>query len=246
MPLVRVYLAEFLGTALLVVGGVGTAVLAGKQVGNVGIALAFGFTLLALAYALGPISGAHLNPAVTLGMLIARRIAPARAAGYVIAQLIGGIAGAALVAAIAAGRPGYSRAVDGLGANGYGTASTDGYGLAPVALTEVLLTLVLVLVILSVTDRLADAAFAGIPIGITLAVVHLIAIPIDGTSVNPARSLGPALLTGGTALAQIGVFLLAPLVGAGLGALIHRILFRATLSPVPGTSDATPEIPTPP
>ncbi len=225
MSVIRTCSAEFLGTALLVLGGVGTAVLAGDQVGDVGIALAFGLTLLALAYALGPISGAHLNPAVTLGMLVARRIGPARAAGYVVAQVLGGLAGAAAVAGIARSRP---APVDGIGANGYGAASTDGYALGPVLVTEVLLTFVLVFVILAVTDSVADAAFAGIPIGLTLTVLHLIAIPIDGTSVNPARSIGPALLTGGTALSQLWVFLVAPLVGGLIAALVHRGIFHRT------------------
>ena len=229
MSVVRTCSAEFLGTALLVIAGVGTAVLAGDQVGDVGVAVAFGLSLLALVYALGPISGAHLNPAVTLGMLVARRIAPARAAGYVAAQVLGGLAGAAVVAAIAAGRP---AAVDGLGANGYGSSSTDGYGLGPVLLTEVVLTFTLVFVVLSVTTTTADTAFAGVSIGLTLTVLHLVAIPIDGTSVNPARSIGPALLTGGTALTQLWVFLVAPLAGGLLAALVHRSVFR----PVPAVA----------
>lgn len=228
MPTIRACLAEFLGTAVLVLGGVGTAVLAGDAVGDLGVALAFGFTLLALAYALGPISGCHINPAVTLGLLTAGRISAGRAAGYIGAQLAGGLAGAGLVAAIATGRAGYTLAVDGLGANGYDTASADGYGLPAVALTEVLLTFVLVFVVLAATDQIGEVAFAGIPIGITLVVVHLVAIPIDGTSVNPARSLGPALLSGGTALSQVWVFLLAPLLGGVAAALVHRGLFTGT------------------
>ena len=227
MSLLRACSAELIGTALLVVGGVGSAVVAGRTIGDLGVALAFGFVLLALAYALGPISGAHLNPAVTLGMVLARRIPARDAAGYVVAQLVGGVLGAALVAAIAVGRPGYSLAADGLGANGFGAASTGGYGLPTVLLTEVLLTFVLVLVILSVTHRIADTALAGIPIGLTLAVLHLIAIPIDGTSVNPARSLGPALFAGSTALGQVWVFLVAPLVGGLVAAGVHRLLHPA-------------------
>ena len=225
MSLLRACSAELIGTALLVVGGVGSAVVAGRTIGDLGVALAFGFVLLALAYALGPISGAHLNPAVTLGMVLARRIPARDAAGYVVAQLVGGVLGAALVAAIAVGRPGYSLAADGLGA--IGAASTGGYGLPTVLLTEVLLTFVLVLVILSVTHRIADTALAGIPIGLTLAVLHLIAIPIDGTSVNPARSLGPALFAGSTALGQVWVFLVAPLVGGLVAAVVHRLLHPA-------------------
>ncbi|WP_405059575.1 MIP family channel protein [Kribbella sp. NBC_01505] len=225
-PVSRAYLAEFLGTAILVIGGVGTAVIAGDTVGSVGIALAFGLTLVALIYALGPISGAHFNPAVTLGLLIARRITAGKAAGYVLAQLAGGIAGAVVVSGIAHGRPGYTTA-DGIGANGFGAQSSGGYTLASVIGTEVVGTFVLVLVILASTDRIAHAAFAGLPIGLALTVIHLLAIPIDGTSVNPARSFGPALLAGNPALGQVWVFLAAPLIGGLLAAAAHRALFAA-------------------
>jgi aquaporin Z len=229
-PVSRAYLAEFLGTAILVIGGVGTAVIAGQTVGPVGIAFAFGLTLVALVYALGPISGAHFNPAVTLGLLAARRITAGKAAGYVIAQLVGGIAGAAVVSGIAHGRPGYTTA-DGLGANGYGSNSSGGYSLTAVLGTEVVATFVLVLVILASTDQIAHAAFAGLPIGLTLVVIHLLAIPIDGTSVNPARSFGPALLTGSPALGQVWVFLLAPLAGGLLAAAAHKLLFATAPAP---------------
>lgn len=227
MSLARAATAELVGTALLVVGGVGTAVLAGDTVGDLGVALAFGLTLLALVAALGPASGAHLNPAVTLGLAVDRRVTPATAGVYVLAQLAGGLAGAGLVAALAAGRPGFDVATDGLGTNGYGAGSPGGFGLPAVLSAEIVLTAVLVLVVLAVTGRGAGPGPVAVPIGMTLAVLHLVAIPIDGTSVNPARSLGPALLTGGPALAQVWVFLVAPLGGALLAAALHRFVFPA-------------------
>ncbi|MEH3156264.1 MAG: aquaporin [Gordonia paraffinivorans] len=214
-------LAEAVGTAILVIGGVGTAVLAGKTVGTVGIALAFGLTLGALVYAIGPISGCHVNPAVTLAMAIRRRISPVEAAGYVVAQVVGAIVGAAIVLLVASGRPGYSVDVDGLGTNGYGPQSTGGYGLLPVAVIEIVLTAVLVFVVLAATDAIATPAGAGVAIGATLVVAHLIAIGIDSTSVNPARSLGPALFAGSTALGQLWAFIVFPLVGGAVGALLH-------------------------
>ena len=231
----RTYLAELLGTAVLVVGGVGTAVLAGDSVGTVGVALAFGFTLLALAYAIGPISGCHVNPAVTLGVLLAGRLSARDAAGYVVAQIVGAAAGAGIVYGIAVGRPGYDLATDGLGTNGWGTNSPLGFNLGAAALVEVVGTFLLVFVVLSATDRLAQTAFAGIPIGITLVVIHLLAIGVDSTSVNPARSIGPALLARGDALGQLWAFVVFPLVGAGLAALVHKGLF-AGRSPIPDDS----------
>ncbi len=228
----RRYLAELLGTALLVIGGVGTAVLA-PDAGQVGIALAFGLTLLALAYAIGPISGCHINPAVTLGVALARRLSPRDAVAYVVAQILGGIAGAGVVFAIASNRAGYSLTADGLGANGYGAHSKGGYGLVAAAVVEVVLTALLVLTVLRVTTSTSTAQVAGIPIGIALVVCHLVAIPIDGTSVNPARSIGPALVVGGNALSQLWLFLVAPLAGGVLAALLHRGL---TLTPTGRTS----------
>lgn len=216
------YAAEGLGTALLVIGGVGTAVLAGDTVGTPGIALAFGLTLLFLVYSIGPISGCHVNPAVTLGVLMTRGISAARAAGYVVAQLIGALAGAAVVLAIASGRPGYDRAVDGLGTNGYGAESPGEYNLLSVALVEIVATAILVFVVLSVTASHAPKIAAGVPIGLTLVVLHLLAIGIDSTSVNPARSFGPAVLAGGASLSQLWVFVVFPLIGGALAAVIHR------------------------
>lgn len=237
----RRFAAEFLGTAILVIGGVGTAVFAGHAVGDLGVALAFGLILLAMAYAIGPLSGCHINPAVTLGLFVAAKIGARHAAGYVLAQLAGAIVGAAFLLAVVSTRPGYSLAGDGLGANGYGDASTDHYPVSGVWGIEIVLTFVLVFVVLAATDRIANAANAGLPIGLTLAVLHLIAIPIDGTSVNPARSLGPALMSGATALGQLPVFLIAPLVGAAIAALAYRALFSNASAVKIVSSAVTPE-----
>jgi aquaporin Z len=220
------FVAEFVGTAVLVVGGVGTAVFATSTAGNTGIALAFGLSLLAMAYAIGPISGCHINPAVTVAMLVSGRTAWRDAVGYIVAQLAGATAGAGILYAIAVGRPGYHLATKGLGANGYGAHSTDGYHLGSVAVAEVMLTFLLVFTVLAATDRIGNAAFAGIPIGLALTVCHLVAIPIDGTSVNPARSFGPALITGGAALSQLWIFLIAPVVGGLVAAGAYRLLFH--------------------
>ena len=218
-------LAEFLGTALLVIGGVGTAV-AAPETGTVGIALAFGLTLLVLAYTIGPVSGAHVNPAVTLGALVAKRIEPVAAGAYVVAQVLGGLAGAGVVYVIRSSNPSFDLAADGLGTNGWGAASTGGYGIGAAITVELVLTALLVMTVLAATARTSNAAVAGIPIGLALVVAHLVAVPIDGTSVNPARSLGPALISGGTALSQVWLFVVVPLVGAVIGALLHRVLWK--------------------
>lgn len=234
----RKYLAEALGTGLLVLGGVGTAVIAGEDVGFLGVALAFGLVLLVLAYAIGPISGCHVNPAVTVGLLAARRIGPRDALGYVVAQVLGAIVGAAILLFIVKGREGgYDAAELGFGTNGYGASSPGGYGLAQVLVAEVVLTFVLVFVVLAATDRLAETAFAGIPIGFALALIHLVGIPIDNTSVNPARSIGPALFAGGEAITQLWAFLVAPLAGGVLAAAVHGVLFAGG-RPIPSEESA--------
>ncbi len=212
---VRRYAAEFIGTALLVLVGVGVAVLA-PGAGPIGVALAFGLILTVLVFAIGPISGCHLNPAVTLGMLLAKRLPPRRALLYVVAQIAGGIAGTAVVLTVANNRTGYLQSRDGLGANGWGAHSSGGYGAAAAAIVEVVLTAVLVFTVLRVTADSDTAKLAGLPIGLALLVAHLLAVPIDGTSVNPARSIGPALLHGGAALSQLWLFIIAPLAGAVL------------------------------
>lgn len=230
----RKLFAETLGTFVLVLGGVGTAVLAGNRVGALGVALAFGFTLMFLVYAIGPISGCHVNPAVTVGQLLLGRIRAAEAGAYMVAQFIGGLLGGAVIYAIAKNLPSYDRAQDGLGANGWGAHSpskveiagvtTDGYGLAAVITVEVILTALLVFVVLASTDQISDVPLAGLSIGITLAVIHLISIPVDNTSVNPARSLAVAFYQDG-ALAQVWVFIVFPLIGGALGALVYSLLF---------------------
>jgi aquaporin Z len=218
--LVRSLSAEFIGTALLVLLAVGAAVASFNDIGALGVALAFGLVLLALAYALGPVSGCHVNPAVTLGVLLAGGMTAAEAGLYWVAQVAGGIAGAALLALLTSEFGGVTDQTGTLGANDWGAAIT-----APGAfLLEVLLTFVLVTVVLLVTGRTAAPGFAGLAIGLTLGAVHLVGIPLDGTSVNPARSLGPALFAGGAPLAHVWLFLVAPLVGAVLAVGVARLL----------------------
>ena len=229
----RKFFAELLGTAVLVFFAVGVATLMfgfkfdGGVVaaGVVATAMAFGLTLLGLAYVLGPISGCHVNPAVTIGALAAGRISINDAVTYWVAQFIGGIAGALALWGVFSTSPLYSRTTTGLGADGWGAASDIHINVTGAFLIEVILTALFVFTVLGVTSKTANAATAGIVIGLTLTVVHLIGIPITGTSVNPARSLGPALVVGGTALHQVWLFILAPLVGGLVAALVHRGLF---------------------
>jgi aquaporin Z len=218
--------AEAFGTFVLVFGGVGTAVIAGEAVGALGVAFAFGLSLLAMAYAIGPVSGCHINPAVTLGLLAARRIAIGEAVRYWAAQVAGAIVAAAVLLVIAKARAGgYDAGAEGFGANGYGDHSPGGYGAGAAFLAEVVLTAFLVFTVLAATDRIASVAFAGIPIGLVLTLIHLVGIPIDNTSVNPARSIGPALFVGDWAIEQLWLFILAPLVGALVAAGLHAALF---------------------
>lgn len=216
--------AEVMGTFVLVFGGVGTAVLAGAWVGALGVSLAFGFTLLVMAYAIGPISGCHINPAVTLGMFMAKRIKGKEALLYMVAQVIGAILAAGTLFIVASGAPGFDAVSSGFGSNGYGDHSPGGYELGAVMVIEVVLTALLMLTVLFTTDKRAAAGFAGIPIGIVLALIHLISIPVDNTSVNPARSIGPALFQGGWALEQLWIFIAAPMVGASLAAIIYDLM----------------------
>ncbi|NGN64309.1 MIP family channel protein [Streptomyces sp. A7024] len=221
----RKLVSEFIGTLLLVLFAVGAAVLAAEYIGTLGIALAFGFTLLALAYALGPVSGCHVNPAVTLGMLLSKRIGVNTAVGYWIAQFLGGIAGAALLYLLAKQVPGLQTS-EAFGSNGFADRSAVHINTGGAFIAEVLLTFLLVFVVLAVTHRSAKltAGFGGLAIGISLAAIHLIGIPLTGTSVNPARSLGPALFAGGQALSQVWLFILAPLVGGALAAAVHAVV----------------------
>jgi len=233
--------AEFLGTALLVYVAVGVATLSfgfgvtgsSFAAGVVATALAFGLVLLALAYSLGPISGCHVNPAVTLGALLAGRIPVTDAVGYWVAQFAGGIAGALGLWGTLRSSPSYHRSVTGLGADGWGAASHIHIGAGGAFAVEVVLTALFVFVILSVTSKTANAATAGMVIGLTLSAVHLVGIPVTGTSVNPARSLGPALVVGGTALHQVWLFIVAPLLGGALAAGVHRLLSPSVESATP-------------
>ncbi len=222
----RKYLAELVGTFALVLVGCGSAVIAGDKIGFLGISLAFGLTVLAMVYAIGPISGCHVNPAVTCGMVAAGKTKPREAVFYILAQCVGAVIAAGVLAAIASGRPGYSVAAHGLGQNGYGSASPGQFSMASAFLAEVVLTFLFLMVILGSTSAAAPAASAGLAIGLSLAFIHMVGIPITGTSVNPARSLGPAILVGGTALSQLWLFIVAPIAGAVLAALTWRHLLE--------------------
>ena len=229
----RRYFAEMVGTFVLVFGGVGSAVLAGNRIGYAGIALAFGLSLLAMVYTIGPTSGCHINPAVTFGAWLARKIDSRDAVAYVIAQLVGATIAAAVILLVASGAPGgYNAAVSGLGANGYGVHSPAGYSLLAALVAEIVLTMFLVLTVLGSTDVKAPVGSAGLAIGLVLTVIHLVGIPITNTSVNPARSFGPALFVGGWALQQLWLFIVAPLIGAYLGAVIYRITIMQTHIPL--------------
>ena len=218
------YLAECIGTFTLVLFGCGAAVIAGESVGVLGIAFAFGFALIAMAYGIGPISGCHINPAVSLGVFAAGRMNSQDLVGYIIAQIVGGILAAAVLAVIQCGiAGGYDVAVAGLGQNGWGAGYMNEYNLTSAAVFEFVATLLFVIVILGSTHEKAPTQIAGLAIGITLVVIHIVGINVTGVSVNPARSLGPALLVGGKALAQIWLFLIAPSVAG----IIAGILFRA-------------------
>ncbi|KPC65054.1 MIP family channel protein [Streptomyces chattanoogensis] len=218
----RTVIAEFLGTLLLVFFAVGAAVLAGEYIGTFGISLAFAFTMLALAYAFGPISGCHINPAVTLGLLLARRITVRTAVEYWIAQVLGAIVGAALLFLVAKQVPGL-RTHDAFGTNGWGDRSAVHLNLGGAFVAEIVMTFLFVFVVLSVTHRVAVLGFGGLAIGLALGTVHLIGIPLDGTSVNPARSIGPALFAGGGAITQLWLFIVAPLIGGALAAVVHQV-----------------------
>lgn len=218
------YAAELLGTLVLVFAGLSTAVLAGHLVGALGVSLAFGLTLVAMAYALGPISGCHINPAVTLGMLLTKRIQAGQALGYMAVQVVGGVIGAGLVLAIAKGRPDFVLSPDTFGINGYGAHSPGNYSMLSAFLTELLFTFLLVITVLRTTDESAPAGFAGLPIGLMLAVTNFAAIPVTNASINPARSIGPAVFAGGWAFEQLWLFIVAPLVGGVVAAIIYMAL----------------------
>jgi aquaporin Z len=218
------YLAELVGTFILVLFGCGTAVVAGDKVGIVGIAFAFGFGLIAAAYGIGPISGCHINPAVSLGVWTAGRMSARDLVGYWVGQFAGGILAALVLWVIIGGvSGGYDIAASGLGQDGWGPGYQGGFNVTSAMVFEFVATMIFVLVVLGSTQKKAPAGFAGLAIGITLVVIHIFGIHITGVSVNPARSLGPALLVGGKALAQVWLFLLVP----SLGGIVAGLLFRS-------------------
>lgn len=243
MSLSRRLTAEFIGTFWLVLGGCGSAVLAAGYphlgIGFAGVALAFGLTLLSMAFAIGHISGCHINPAVTLGLWTGGRFSGSDVVPYMISQVLGAIAASSVLYVIACGASGFDLAA-GFAANGYGAHSPGGYNMISAAVCEVVMTMMFLFVIMGATDKRAPAGFAPIAIGLVLTLIHLISIPVTNTSVNPARSTGPALFVGGWALAQLWFFWLAPMVGGALGGLVYRGLTSEVpaIKPVPTATPA--------
>src|SRR5215510_8571716 len=225
--------AEFLGTLWLVLGGCGSAVLAAAfpevGIGLLGVSLAFGLTVVTMAYAVGHVSGGHFNPAVTVGLCTARRFPGKDVVPYIVAQVVGAIAGAAILFIIASGKAGFNAAASGFAANGYDAHSPGGYSLGAALVTELVMTFFFLIVIIGATNKRAPQAMAGLAIGLALTLIHLISIPVTNTSVNPARSTGPALFVGGWAIAQLWLFWIAPIVGAALGGFLYRALLERPL-----------------
>jgi aquaporin Z len=221
--------AEFLGTLWLVLGGCGSAVLAaafpGVGIGLLGVSLAFGLTVLTMAYAVGHVSGGHFNPAVTVGLCTARRFLARDVLPYIVAQLAGAIAAAGILYLIASGKAGFEVAA-GFASNGYGDHSPGGYSLLAALVTEVVMTMMFLLIILGSTNKRAHQAAAGLAIGLALTLIHLVTIPVTNTSVNPARSTGPAIFVGGWAIRQLWLFWVAPIIGAAVAGFAYRFLAR--------------------
>ena len=228
MTLFKRSVTELLGTFWLVLGGCGSAVLAAAftdvGIGLLGVALAFGLTVVTMAFAIGHISGCHLNPAVSFGLWVGGRFPAKELPAYIIAQILGGVIAAGLLYMIASGKPGFDLAASGLAANGYGDHSPGGYSMVSGLICEITMTAMFILIIMGATDKRVSAGHAPLAIGLALTLIHLISIPVTNTSVNPARSTGPALIVGGWALQQLWMFWLAPMLGAAIGALIYRWL----------------------
>ena len=224
MSLSKRAMAEFIGTFWLVFGGCGSAVLAAGfpnlGIGFAGVALAFGLTVLTMAYAIGHVSGCHLNPAVTVGLVVGKRFPASDLPAYVVAQVVGGIVAAGVLFVIASGKAGFD-VTQGFASNGYGAHSPGGYSLTACVVAEVVLTMMFLVIILGATDRRAPQGFAPIAIGLGLTLIHLIGIPVTNLSVNPARSTGPAIFAGGWAIEQLWLFWLAPIVGAALAGVLY-------------------------
>lgn len=220
----KAYVAELVGTFVLVLGGCGCAVLAADHVGYLGVALAFGLSLVAMVYAIGPVSGCHLNPAVTFGLFLSGKFPASHIPGYVVAQLAGAILASAALLFIASGTGHFDPVASGFASNGYGARSPGGYGVGAAFVAETLMTAILVLTILGATDVKAPVGFAGLAIGLVLTLIHLVSIPVTNTSVNPARSIGPALFAGTAAIGQLWLFVVAPLLGAAVAAGLYSVL----------------------
>lgn len=218
-------IAEFFGTFVLVFMGCGSAVLAGSHIGFLGISFAFGLSVVAMAYAVGHISGCHINPAITVSMWSTGKITGKETAGYIIAQVLGAIAGSALLYFIAMGKADYSLAANGLGQNGVEAGSPDHYSLVSGLVTEIVLTAIFLVVVHGSTSKNnSNGSLAGLAIGLSLTLIHIVGIPVTGVSVNPARSIGPALFVGGAALANLWVFIVGPLVGGLIGGAIWKLI----------------------
>ncbi len=245
MSLAKKCSAEFLGTFWLVFAGTGAAVLSaafpGLGIGFLGVALAFGLTVLTMAYAIGHISGCHLNPAVTVGICVARRFPVREVPFYVIAQIAGAVLASAVLYVIASGKPGFDVSA-GFASNGYGAHSPGGYSLPACLTAEVVLTFMFLMIILGSTDHRAVSGFAGLAIGLGLTLIHLVGIPVTNTSVNPARSTGPALFAGGWALEQLWLFWVAPILGAALAGLAYAALAHEREEPAEAPRAARPRI----
>jgi aquaporin Z len=230
----KALIAEFIGTLWLVLGGCGSAVLAAKfmdgsgtvnlGLGFLGVSLAFGLTVMTMAYAIGPISGCHLNPAVSVGLCVAGRFPASKLLPYIVAQVLGGLVGAGILFVIASGQAGFNAAESGFASNGFGDHSPGKYSLIAAFVTEVVMTMMFLVIILGATGKKAPAGFAPIAIGLGLTLIHLISIPVTNTSVNPARSTGVAVFVGGWALTQLWLFWVAPILGAVLGAVIYGVM----------------------
>jgi len=225
------YFAELIGTFSLVLFGCGAAVVAGISttgpagLGLLGISFAFGLAVVAMAYAIGPISGCHINPAITVSMLVAGKISMSDTIGYILGQVAGAVLGAAVLYAIQSGMPGFEMGEWALGSNGWGPGYLGEYNVTAAFLTEAVMTFLFLFVIFAVTSKHGNATMAGLAIGITLVLIHMVAIPITGTSVNPARSLGPAIFAGGKALSQVWLFIVAPIIGGVVAAIVWKGMF---------------------
>ena len=244
MPLTNRLAAEFFGTMWLVLGGCGSAVLAAAfpelGIGFAGVSLAFGLTVLTMAFAIGHVSGCHLNPAVSLGLVIGGRFKAKDLLPYVVAQVIGAVVAAGVLYLIASGKAGFDLA-GGFASNGYGEHSPGGYSLTAALVSEFVMTFFFLMIILGATDERAPSGFAPIAIGLALTLIHLISIPVTNTSVNPARSTGPALFVGGWALSQLWLFWIAPLIGAALAGVVYRVVSgeRSQAAGIEGPADAS-------